>query len=750
MRVSVLCVVSLLGLAISGCDAGDGSDTDIGSVENDTVVDAPEGPRDPAYESSTWRSLGGPPGGVGYDIRMNPDNPQIMYVTDVEQGLFKSVDGGQTWFETNGDIDRAFSGAIAGFAVTICPHDSDTIWFGLQNTGQIFRSTDGGSTWEERDSGVEGGGVSIRGLTIDPNDPNIIYAGVEISSFAWTPDGTELFGTFDKAKGAVYRTTDAGQSWTQIWLGDSLVRYVWIDPSDTRRIRISTGIFDRESANSDWQTDQHGGVGVVRSDDGGENWSVSNEDNGLGGRYVPSLFQSPADSSLYLAAVTVPAETSGVYVSRDGGASWQASLLDSDFRFQTVEIVASNPDLWYAGGNPIDGSMAGYFWRSENAGESWERHAIDLPGWDSGVSIDIVVHPENPDTVFINNYGGGNVVSYDGGRTWANASQGYTGTLVYSFAATPSGEQVFGGGDLGTFSFGGSEWVSAGLPGDHNFAAKAMLALGDAGSGAIHLMATGNGTDFYRSDDGGQTWQLSEIMPFSSWEQRTRPGMVPAALEVERNDRQIVYVGYRHIDCLVTSIEEPCRDTGPGLYRSSDGGENWQRVDDLPADTLGVNDIAIGGDDSQTVFVATGSGLYRQGGNTMTRVNSLEAALGVDTAHVMSVAFDAHDTSTVYASVLEQGFARSVDGGNSWERAQTGLEPNLSVTQIVCDPSRDGVVYVGGYRAGVYVSTDGADSWTNITGNLVKRDIRFLSISEDGSLLHAGINGAGIYRLGSE
>lgn len=748
MRVQRLGVVSFSIVVFLGCETSDGSDTAADLLEDGNVVDVQENSTSPAYDSSTWESLGGPAGGVGYDIRINPDNPAIMYVTDVEQGLFKSIDGGLTWFETNGDIGRTFDGAIAGFAVTICPHDSDTIWYGLQNTGNIYRSTDGGTTWEQRDNGVADSGISIRGLTIDPNDPNTIYAGVEVSSFAWTPDGSELFGTFDHAKGAVYRSTDAGQTWTRIWFGDSLVRYVWIDPTHTQRIVVSTGIFDRESANSDWEADVYGGVGVVRSEDGGDSWSVSNEENGLGGRYIPSIFQSPVDSTLYLAAITSPAETSGVYVSYDGGSSWQASMVDSEYDIQTVEIAEADPNRWYAGGNPAEGGMAGFFWRSENAGESWERSEVDLPGWDSGVSIDIVVHPEDANTVFINNYGGGNVVSTDGGRTWANASQGYTGTLVHSMASDPSGQHVFSGGDLGTFTYRDSEWVSAQLPGEFSVVAKAMVVLNDAASSNVHLFASVSGPDFYRSDDSGQSWQVNQIMPGPSWEQWGSLGMTAAAIAVEPNDMQNMYVGFRHIDCLVTNIEEPCSLEGPGLFHSTDGGQSWQAVADVPSSALGINAIAISPTAPQTVFVATGDGLYRQDNDGMTRLSGLDP-VGVDTTHVLSVAFDAFDASTVYASVLDVGFVRSIDGGSSWEQTQTGLEPNLTVTQIVCDSSREGVVYLGAYRAGVYVSTDGADSWTNITGNLVKKDIRHLSISQDGSVVYAGVNGAGVYRLGS-
>jgi len=50
--------------------------------------------------------LGGPPGGVGYDIRMRPDSPDVMFVTDVAAGVHKSVDGGNTWFQANTGIRK--------------------------------------------------------------------------------------------------------------------------------------------------------------------------------------------------------------------------------------------------------------------------------------------------------------------------------------------------------------------------------------------------------------------------------------------------------------------------------------------------------------------------------------------------------------------------------------------------------------------------------------------------------------------
>ena len=54
--------------------------------------------------SQKWIRTGGPLGGLGYDIRMRPDNPDILYVTDAYAGVFTSRDGGKTWEPTNSGI----------------------------------------------------------------------------------------------------------------------------------------------------------------------------------------------------------------------------------------------------------------------------------------------------------------------------------------------------------------------------------------------------------------------------------------------------------------------------------------------------------------------------------------------------------------------------------------------------------------------------------------------------------------------
>ena len=84
----------------------------------------------------------------------------------------------------------------------------------------------------------------------------------------------------------------------------------------------------------------------------------------------------------------------------------------------------------------------------------------------SGMPIDLQVDPRNPRRIFVNNYGGGNFVSENGGETWVDASAGYTGAMISSLVVVPgSGAELYVGADTGTYhsSDGGETWPGVGL-----------------------------------------------------------------------------------------------------------------------------------------------------------------------------------------------------------------------------------------------------------------------------------------------
>ncbi len=253
----------------------------------------------------------------------------------------------------------------------------------------------------------------------------------------------------------VYKTSDGGKSWKRIWRGDNLARYVWIDPRDSDVLYVSTGIFDREAANSDYSKYEAGGIGILKSTDGGATWTTANE--GLENLYIGTLFMHPQNPDILLAGagnVTYEAG-SGIYITTDGGKTWKQA--HSSYIIESVEFSVSDPKIAYAGGfNGV--------YRSEDGGNTWKTIGYEHWGPEDnmvGHPIDFQVDPRNPDRIFVNAYGGGNFLSMDGGKTWTEASKGYTGAQIRDIVVDPGlPAHVIVVGRSGIFESynGGEDW----------------------------------------------------------------------------------------------------------------------------------------------------------------------------------------------------------------------------------------------------------------------------------------------------
>ena len=362
---------------------GGGNQQVVGTPQDAHPTESTQGAGTISVDSLTWVRTGGPPGGIGYDIRYNFADPDIWYATDLYGGVHISLDDGLTWQPSNTGIPRQAgpSGdAIPIFSLTVDPHDPRIVWAGTDPSGHIYKSTDGGLTWTEKDNGItiEYDGLSFRGFTVDPRSSLIVYAMAETWEFDNVQHG-----------GVVYKTTDGGENWQVIWDGgipSSLARYMWINPQDPDILYVSTGIFDRGAVGAalDWDTnpDPFGGLGILKSTDGGRSWRILNEDNGLGILYIGSLYMHPEDPDILLAAagISVPEAAGqrlaaeghsplGIYRTTDGGETWTQVLEPSPERtsevFLSVELCPSDPDIAYAGSDFA-------FYRSQDAGLSWE------------------------------------------------------------------------------------------------------------------------------------------------------------------------------------------------------------------------------------------------------------------------------------------------------------------------------------------------------------------------------------------
>ena len=691
---------------------------------------------DESIASLSWIRTGGPLGGLGYDIRMMPGNPDSLLVTDALAGVFASKDGGKNWVPSNTGITVRTGGtgdAIPIFCLTIDPTDPNIVWAGTQNMRGIFKSTNGGATWVEKDQGVtENNGITFRGISIDPTNSNILYAAAEISSWAGgrpNRPGRE----FDMVGGVVYKSTDGGENWKAVWRGDNLARYIWIDPHNTNELYVSTGIFDREAANSNPQTGEPGGEGVLKSTDGGKTWT--NINNGLNNLYVGTLFMHPTNPDILLAGTgnNQYYASNGIYLTSDGGATWK-HVLDGQ-NIESVEFATSNPSIAYAG-------SADSIFRSEDGGQNWKlvsgggANGWGAPGVRAGFPIDFQVDPRNADRIFANEYGGGNFLSEDGGKTWVDASRGYTGAQVRALAVDPNEPgRVIAAARSGIFvSYdGGSNWTGLSYPPVDSMDWNAV-AIDPAD--LQHIVAETNWDNvLVNSRDGGLTWKRA----FSLGELRVGWH----AIAFVPSEPNIVYAG--STGYYSAGSFDPSQP-GKGIYISKDGGDSWSPINNELSQDASVYWLAVDPNNPQVVFAATSNhGLLKtaDGGDDWQVIQG-----GLPERGATIVAINPADPANILAGFERKALYLSMDGGQTWQPSARGMNPEAQISSIVFDPSSAGkVVYAADSFGGVYRSSDGGRTWSAVNNGLLMRSVNALAISSDGLHLYAGTEGGGTYRL---
>jgi photosystem II stability/assembly factor-like uncharacterized protein len=706
-----------------------------------------------------WVKVGGPIGGLGYDVRFLSNSEQgkkTMFVTDNYSGVNKSVDGGANWFASNTGIpDRAKTGdsgdAIPVFSLTVDPNNPTTVWIGLKDKKGVYKSTDAGNTWIDltQNLHIPEQQFVFRGFTIMPGDSNTVFAQGEIPT---NEDGL----SFNKVRGRIYVTYDGGKSWTTLWNGKDLVRYVIINPQNKQIVFASCGIFDREASNSNckalagiqnlqnsWAA--RGGVGILRSKNGGRTWQELNRSNGLNDLYVGSLVMHPRNPDVLLAGCGNNAAspykvagkthyTGGVFRTENGGDAWTQTLKDEIIT--SVEFAPSNPDIAYAGGRQ-------HFYSSADGGKTWRmvsgsNQPWGPPGVIAGFPIDILVDPDDPNILFVNNYGGGNVKSTDGGKTWRLASQGYTGALMYDIALDPGNSDiVFAAARSGLFvtKNAGIGWQGLSSP-QVLFPESYSVAVNPKNRNIV-IASQEMGGIVARSLDGGKNWvqvlQLPAILghPTEAYGFK-RIVFAPSA-------PNFVYGA----TCRAHNKLEDY-PTAFGVYKSDkDGAPNsWVEANDTSMKNQAVNDLAVHPKNHNVVYAATvKGGLFK----TMDGGKVWKAVAVFAGKDVRSVAVDPVDPRTVYAGLQYGGVYRSTDDGNNWHRMAAGINENQMVWALVVNPV-DRTVWAGTRRSGVYRWDSIEQQWTPVNKGLSTRAVFDLEISTDGRALYASTTGEGVFR----
>ena len=221
------------------------------------------------------------------------------------------------------------------------------------------------------------------------------------------------------------------------------------------------------------------------------------------------------------------------------------------------------------------------------------------------------------------------------------------------------------------------------------------------------------------------------------------------AIAIDQKSPKTIYVG---------TGESNMRNTvsvGEGLYKTTDGGENWKRIGGLD-ETEHISKIIIDPSNSNTIYVAVPGplwsdsehrGLYKStdGGNTFQKIIYINNKTGV-----ADIAIDPTNTNIIYATTWEfrrtpysfssggqgSGIHKSIDGGKTWKELTKGIPAKpIGRTALTLAPSEPNhlIAIIEDEKTGLYISDDAGETWKeqSVTFNVVSRPFYFSTLVVD-------------------
>jgi photosystem II stability/assembly factor-like uncharacterized protein len=205
-------------------------------------------------------------------------------------------------------------------------------------------------------------------------------------------------------------------------------------------------------------------------------------------------------------------------------------------------------------------------------------------------------------------------------------------------------------------------------------------------------------------------------------------GYSPTSLVIDPSNSSTIYAGVER--------------GGPPFLKSTDGGENWSNSSGGLVPVF-IKSLAIDASNPSTLYVACGPwGIHKSvnGGATWNAANTgLPSGIWGLQGFYLGVACDPKNGNVVYAA-SDAGNFKSTNGGASWSAASTGINYRGSETHLAIDPSNTSTIYAAGW--GVCKSTNGGDSWRSVNDGLGNLNILSLAIvPATPNVLYAGTYG---------
>ncbi len=672
-------------------------------------------------------------------------------------------------------------------AVTGAIGEPGVFYAGLP-AGGVWKTTSAGETWYPVFDSVKDV-ASVGAIEVAPSNPNVIYAGT----------GDLITGGGINEGNGVYKSTDAGRTWTHVGLDASKqIPSLLVDPQNPDLVLVAA------QGDIHHRSEQRG---VFRTTDGGRSWTkVLYVDDETGIQKLARAFDLPnvifaTTVRHYTSPVAPPRRTSepdtartgtALYKSTDNGLTWHELTGGGLPRLagRTSVAVAMNTAAQRV-------FLIGNFglYRSDDGGSTWHQMAADderIRNGQGGYNCGVYVDPKNPDVVYTINTS--SYKSTDGGRTFTGFKGAPGGDDPQQMWIDPTnGQRIFLGLDQGaTVTLdGGATWSPW-----YNQSTEQVYHLSTDNSFPYWVYATQQDAGAVRTRARGTLGEITPLdwSPVPGWEWGT---VVPDPLDpnvVYASGSGIVKITYPSeqwinvspsIDPatrLRTTSSQPLvwapwnqRELLAGfqyLMSTTDGGVHWKTLSgdltlapgadsNAAAPTFGrgnaIETISASTVKPGLIWVGTSNGriaLTRDHGTTWSDVtiaglpNPTRAFVsGVDASHrdagTAYVAIDYHTTGDYTPYIY-----RTHDFGKTWTKIVDGLptdQPSGSFARVIrADPKKPGLLFAG-TESSFYVSFDDGDHWQSLMQNLPNTSYRDIAIK--GNDLIVGTYGRGIWVL---
>jgi len=651
--------------------------------------------------------------------------------------------------------------------IAIDPSDDDVLWLGAAGGG-VWKSVNGGQSWEQQryDDFLA---LSVSHIAIDPNNSNTVYVATGDINTAIIINGNVQGGTtYSLPSIGVLKTTDGGKTWNTTGYNNSnqpigstgldFVSTIIVHPDNSNRVILGTddGLYESTNGGASFNRIANGTFRDIKLNPVDRNILHCALNNSNNFRYNLVNFDlsskslsgnSFSISNCWRAELAVSADQNGNYVYAVGGrvdGRMTGFYRSTDKGLNWTRLSTGSRDYLVrdVNGNPADNGQSSYdlaievnpndkdeiyvgginIWKSSNGGDNFSitafwTHQYEGQGIDD-IHADVHYLKYNPQgTKVYATTDGGLSVSSNKGTTWDDVTGNINTSQFYDVSVDNSGGDLWvlgGTQDNGTSLERGQGWRTI-VGGD---GMRTQLALDD--------------NYLYASNPNGYLLRISLATSASSYIggpqtglQQGERGEWVTPFVVSPHDPKVIYAGYTN------------------LWRSSDRGSSWTR---LTNHNIGeIDDVVVSPDDPNTIYycISGNSSYIFKTDNGGSSWSTLSTSGSTVSGYVKDLAVRPGDPNTLYYSV--GGFSSDNKvwqvSGSSFKNLSSGL-PNFAVNALYIDEQRNRVF--AGTDVGVYVK-EGSSSFAPFKNEMPNCIITDFESPSGNTELYAATYGSGIW-----